>query len=481
MSTTQATNTSPPIRSYGPRTLFVAAVFCGFLGFFYWLYYYLSMAPVVARDNTTANREANVNSPGAKSLIVNPQEAPTQSPENSADWNQQIQELAELRQEVTEKLSALQATATGSQIEQDVRLARISSVRREGEEIRENLVALKTEHAAWEIQLASLMSDDRGRQVAANPVQLQLVDTILNQNTLTKTRISGWEEELDLRMRTIRSAAIDADATITIPSQFLEELDAFGETIRKSLQELRQQQASLGAILAGVKSTSPESGQVSLKEALARYREQRAKDVLVFRAQQSEKIREEYKEKLAQEIQKTESKVGEAKLVAEQEKRKQQLQEIDTSKEIEIQKSKDREVDAKRAETKRQEELAAKRKREDLEKEFAADLPKIKLRLIPFLQDGFNQPPFGMGKNDGKKGPVSYSKLQAAGCLIEGGEGLNHLTDLALSPWNDRPNGGFRRGYGGRLTAENTPYVVTAQQYLIKYGPLMVEKGMLAP
>lgn len=127
---------------------------------------------------------------------------------------------------------------------------------------------------------------------------------------------------------------------------------------------------------------------------------------------------------------------------------------------------------------------AAKQK---LEREFDADLNSINVYLLPFISEGRD-----LRGNAAGKGPVSFSAIKAKGALENTADGLASLSHAAK---NGRPLGEFPINIRPFMIMNNSvegnfyntskyrsieKYLEKAQSLLNKYGPLMVEKGMLA-
>jgi len=100
---------------------------------------------------------------------------------------------------------------------------------------------------------------------------------------------------------------------------------------------------------------------------------------------------------------------------------------------------------------------------------------EIKGLLMAYTAPGFTYRP------DDTKGPVSYSLIKSSGGLEPTRKGLGNLFFIAAGN-SDRERGGLPEGVGGHIASE-TPVapIERAQDLLIKYGELMVRKGMLAP
>lgn len=128
----------------------------------------------------------------------------------------------------------------------------------------------------------------------------------------------------------------------------------------------------------------------------------------------------------------------------------------------------------------RAEETAARRR---LEVKFDASRREIERVLRPFLADGYAQPDGRRNVHGATLGPMSFSGLQAAGALSPDRAGMERLMYLA-SQKNDRYDGAFPQYIGSDYAWEkmtDKPYVKRAQDLLREFGPLLVEKKMLAP
>lgn len=112
-----------------------------------------------------------------------------------------------------------------------------------------------------------------------------------------------------------------------------------------------------------------------------------------------------------------------------------------------------------------------------LVREFNADLPEVKRYLAAFLADGRKL-------RDSGNGPASLAFLSRAGALINNDKGLEELLSLGAY-YNDRPAGSLPEFfYFNSVNLQNKNdkigIIEKAQGFLLKYGDLMVEQGLLA-
>lgn len=128
----------------------------------------------------------------------------------------------------------------------------------------------------------------------------------------------------------------------------------------------------------------------------------------------------------------------------------------------------------------------AETQKKQLEAEFRRDEAELRALLTPFLMKSESQPVVGDPDNmrtwfaAGEYGASSFGRLQGSGCLDETGEGIKRLYYYGGSDNNLRHKGGFPHF---TETGLNNPNIVArvsqARELLRKYGPLLVEKGML--
>lgn len=126
-------------------------------------------------------------------------------------------------------------------------------------------------------------------------------------------------------------------------------------------------------------------------------------------------------------------------------------------------------------------QIAAARKKAELERKYQADLPEIRAVLVPFITPGHKQIVEGKWTYLEEMQPLSLSGIIAARALGEDDLSCQRLCHLAAGSKNDRPNGSFRSYIGGAMRPGDMPNVRKVQRLLFTYGELMVEKGLLKP
>jgi serine/threonine protein kinase len=124
---------------------------------------------------------------------------------------------------------------------------------------------------------------------------------------------------------------------------------------------------------------------------------------------------------------------------------------------------------------------------EKLQAEFLHDREEIENLLAPFLAVSESQPTIGRPDEPNTwlfpaapLAPISYGRLQASGALADSQDGLHRLYYIGGFKVNFRPKRGFpeysRENLSHEVVVEK---VKRARELLLKYGPIMVKKGML--
>lgn len=342
---------------------------------------------------------------------------------------------------------------------------------------RPRLHKLKTMQTEWEVKIASLLQGDAGRRIVGSPTHLDLVTGLLDRERPTAEQLVQWESQLEQLGAPLEQAAQDEKAKISIVPEHAQQLTDLIQQVVKSLAELERQQLLLDAVSKETEKAAP--GTETLEEVLRKRRtafeQDRAKQIADAKAQ-AEKSQTERLATLEKEAVEADTRRKELKQQAEQ-AQADQLAKIEAeqiAEESRIKEAKQRAVVAGlKDEVLRLEEAT---RQAQLEQEFQQDLPNIKTYLCAYTEPGYAH------RQDNTKGPVSLSYLKGLGALKPGLPGLTKLLSVA-SASSDRPKGALPHYIGGDLRNGNinTEPVEKAQQLLLKYGDLMVKKGMLAP
>lgn len=404
-------------------------------------------------------------------------------------------EVTQLRQQLqaaTQKLGGLESTlgsyngqfeqladrSSEAQSRHAVERAKVAVVAAQVKSARERLQKLKTLLTAWRAQEASLLTGDLGRRIVTSPAHFALATAILEEDRPTPETVLEWELKLDALATPIEQSVRDKDSTFVLTVEHATQLTDLGQQLVRSVSQLEQQSSLLAALAKETASqvAATESFEAIVSKRRGETAKQTAERILAAR----EAARAEAEKEQANRVAQVERQIVEADIERQEQiakaKREQQeqLARVEREKIAEETRVKEAESRAKIAGLRNEAvRLDAATQRAQLEKEFERDLPKIRSILTPFISSGFQK----RGQNKGE-GPMSFAIIQAAGALAQTSDGRQNLADVVGN--NDRPTYPLKRFRGGQ-TREEEAMCNQAQELLTKYGPLMVEKGMLAP
>ncbi|WP_417377254.1 hypothetical protein [Gimesia maris] len=336
-------------------------------------------------------------------------------------------------------------------IDRDAMLANV-------EKLARDVTNLDSDLTAWNEQSSDLATNDSGRRMASNPEIFLAVAGLIASEPVSaddfavlksRTRLLG-DEAMNVRQGNTRSSLDGAFASTK----------AMFEKLRTSLDH-----AVLSLAAFEKRSQLLKPSATTLADAMAAHKEKQAAEI----ASQLAKDKEETEQKIANEKREAQAMLN--KLALEREREKAAAKTMQLQTEIE---------NAKIA----KQTAAAK---QQLEAEFARDLPKIKHYLGKFFADGYTQPQSATHyEQRSTKGPVSLAAIQKAGALSDVVEGLDgaypRFLHLMASPTNDRvAQSPYPRFIGGYVPRESAATVREGYTLLKKYQYLLVEKRYLAP
>ena len=368
--------------------------------------------------------------------------------------------LAELKQAELRRLEEQSVNATAVE-------ERLADLDRAEGQVRE----LKDELKRWQTTEADLQTGDLGRRVASSEEVLKQYQALQGKTQPDPLLPDKFQARLDLLRKPLLEAAASPIKAYRPGPAFEHTLLQIQQDITEALVDIRTRNAQLAAVIAQAPS-EPTADSQSLSEALKRLDNAWAIAQAEKITAQVQKVRDEFDEKLAAEKAGTERLRSE--LVLEQERRKREIEEIkerDQSQQL---------ADYAKQLKETQQQKAAK---DALERQYQHDLPEIKSLLKPFVTDGRTQPGRHTFEMTVDVGPVSFSKLQGVGALTRTVDAQRKFWSMTTAnKTNDRDLGAFPPYVGSAQDwFRKQPTVGRAQELLIKYGPLMVEKGMLAP
>lgn len=391
---------------------------------------------------------------------------------------QRVETLEKTLDSYNAKFQQLNERSSEAESRRTVERARTAIVAAQVESAHERLRKIKTLMTAWQAKDASLMTSDLGRRIVASPAHLSLALGIIEQERPGAEQLRQWEAALNELAKSVEESQRNKDSTFVVTTEHVKMLSDLGQELARTNASLEQQSSLVEALAketASVKPAAHTFGHVveqrrierdkATTDRLKAAREAARAEVEIEQADRLRRI-----EKLTQES----ATLFDEKTAQAKKEQQEQLARVENEKIAEETRVKEAQSRATIAGLRDEAiRLDAATQRAKLEKEFERDLPKIRSVLTTFLSPGFQQ----RGQSKGE-GPMSFAAIQRAGALAQTSNGRQDLAHLVGN--NDRPSGPLRAFRGGQ-TREEEAMCNQAQELLMKYGPLMVEKGMLAP
>jgi hypothetical protein len=374
-------------------------------------------------------------------------------------------------------------TAADVQHEQEVEQRRLEAAakrredaaRRQGQVIAFKLQGKKTQQELddllaaatnWQTKVETLLDGADGRRLAASAPHVERFVAVYDKKRLTKSEIATLQSRLDVLQQPLKSAEKDGDA-MYVPSQTLrDDLQTLRSEITAAQRQYKQDLLAVSGLLESTASAEPSKD--TLKTAIAAFHRGEAARRAAAVAEARRKAGEDADRKLA---------AAEAAKVAAEARVK--LLKIQAGKAEAESKEKSLNDEIQAAAKKRE----AARKKAVLVRQFQQQYPAMRGYLTPFTSSGYAQPGrYGFVRTT-EKGPVSLSKLQGMGFLKKTiGSLQSFYYSTTANRMNDRPSGAFPQYVGGASDwARKQETVQTVQDFLNKFGTIMVEKKLLAP
>ncbi|TWU44921.1 hypothetical protein Q31b_00920 [Novipirellula aureliae] len=364
--------------------------------------------------------------------------------------------LAALQQaELLEKEAIAVAT---SQI--DEALAKVASTKATLAQFKSNVDRLHREKA-------ELLSGELGRRVLSSPALLEDAEAFW---LTTQSQPLPSSLDLEQRLDHLESSLSDAKSNITADFDVSHAMTTTIDTAKiesnRLLKSAEEQLASLDSIREQA-MVHPVSADLStLSVALEQKRLEQ------LRKEQKEALQRLEETRKANEEMVLQAQIAKERAIAEEKKIGEEKIAVETAEKMRL------EAQAEVAKLAgANQETRARLDKQRLEAEFNRDRSQIQSLLVAFLSDGNTY-----RTKEVSRGPASLTDLKSAGALNEGPDGVKMLCKI-ISVWNDRPRGAmpFYDGSARSWDSIDRAVPARAQELLIKYGDLLVEKRLLAP
>lgn len=337
--------------------------------------------------------------------------------------------------------------------ERAIRDRQILLLRQQGDAIRNSVLELTTVQESTTQSLEQLLSNDDGRKIAAQPElidQFMAVQKSFESKVTPAANLSAEAEILLAPLQHIESEPIQ--------THFENTLQELAEKVDAQLFAAQLATRQLGVLFeASAKITAIET---PLSQAIERRSTELEQQQVADMTQAVEAARKAVVDQAAEEAAEAQRKLSEAERAVARVEEQQRLDDLRAKEEA----------------------VKSELAKAQLEREFQRDLPMIKRFLRPLLVEAFTQPDHrGRFVPSDTKGPVSLAKLLGSGAINPTVNGRNGLY-YTLGSQRERDRGSFPRYVGGAGNDRAVqPTMERFQELVVKYGNLMVEKGMLAP
>lgn len=307
-------------------------------------------------------------------------------------------------------------------------------------------------------RVASLLNDDTGKRIAASDELIEMFLVVRDIQSGGYQQLQQLSDEVDAvnRKLSMLRSANDVQKLTQHEAQLQSSLERAGEALAKANEAKRD----VDVILLLAEDQDP--SQRTLAEGIADYELRFAVDT----ARRVARLKKNSRIQLADEI--------------ESQARGFTAQIRDAERDIAASKERVRVAQAKGQQEMQRRKVA----NAQLENELKRDLKEVRSLLSPFISKGRTQHLMVNGyrlDDDPTPRPVSLGRLRAVGHLAQSQDALMELW-RSTSSNNDRPLGAFPDSPSGHIGFEAAlPSVRRAQALLIKYGDLLVDKGLLSP
>ena len=374
--------------------------------------------------------------------------------------------LEEENANIKEQLQELLVARISLEEHQQVARSKLHEVQAEYDSVAATLDSLQRRIDNWQESADGALDSELGKRIAAEPELLATFEAILARQ----------RPSVDIA-RQLRTRLEELRAPLESAKQLKEGAYAPTELLVLRLAELKKQaeeaatvysehQGLLDTVLAKAPSIP---SQTTLRAALVERKRQQDEEQARIITAELEKARKEITE------QKAKDQADRERIIAKAEA--ERLDEETALKAAAIDKETKKLADGRKT---LDDQAKAQQARAQLERDFERDLGQIRSLLRPMLVEAKTQPgEYRKLERTTVTGPISLSRLRGSGALDNTTDGVKTLFMMFAVSGHDREQGGFPRYQPGDMSSE-LDKAQTAQELLIKYGDLMVEKKMLA-
>ncbi len=357
------------------------------------------------------------------------------------------------------------------------------------------MASLKQESDAFAQRIAKLKDDDDGKRLASTLDELTARDfaRIIDTPLVDAECFTVNQKQAEAVLAQLKAERDQNVPGYVPPDTLVEELNSLLKWTKDQRANVKQQNEWIEQQILGVPKEFDLAAAPTLRQKLASYRRQEdaaRQTARLAGAEQAKKeghaaiMKAERTAELERLLQNANARLNAARAEIEDQKieqemirKKEQDQYAKRIADLDAELARNR---AERAKQVAESKVVEERGKQDADlvlKRERASSPRVKEVLAPFASPGYYQP---RGPMSIDKGPMSLAALRQAGALERNQKGLTALILAGVTPQDkERPRWGFQP-IVRNLTAAQLELVKEAQQYMIDYGDVLVEMGVLA-
>ena len=375
-----------------------------------------------------------------------------------ADLKTEMADIQRQWNDAEEQLRSLQIEASSQTSEQALAESELNRVRSTAQRAMRDLQSLAQQVSDWHSTSQLLLTNEAGRRIATDDGHVTLVADALARSHPDRNQVHAWIEELKPLARVFETGDRIAGSYVRVSSEHRARIAELATLTTAAMSALENDQQLIDRIVNATRDVDPGPHTLEAKvQQRSSADDERVLNLLESARQealqeQAEKLAAVEREFITEQTDVIVARIEQATRFAQ--KRKELTQ---TRADIE------------------EGLLEEQRKHLELVAEFERELPATRKYLLAFIEDGYT---YRRG-NPVSRGPVSLSLLHSHRALDPTKPGMESMMFIA-SRQNDRSRGaipGFSVYSWQNLPKEP---ILKAQQFLKKYGDLMVNIGMLA-
>lgn len=328
--------------------------------------------------------------------------------------------------------------------------------------------------------LKEVRTTSKGSGIAADRNALEQFHAATAEFSVTPEKIDQYRESVKTLQAPIEAALGEQLFDKSPTAEFKTSVESLCQSIVRDKALVSETAAKVQVILDKALPT-PGGKTLLLSDALQQLEQEWAVENAQAAQKEQDRVRAEYREKLAKETAESERLIAEAKLEKERADREAALLAERQAAEIAARKHAEAMEQAAEEEARRVAQREAKLKAEAEEREYQAALPQIEKYLSGVITPGHKQLVRDRWVFTEETKPLSYSAMKAKHMMRKDNTGQLYFVSYVASEGNDREKGVFSGYRQGPVPPAMVPDIVRAQNLLEKYADKLIEHGKLLP